>query len=323
LVSPALPRVSLRAEKKPRVPSLPFSASLSQPRAPATPTSYHIPVPPILPEHETAAGALPSGVSSPASAAESIQQMFDTIAPTYDRANHLLSAGLDRLWWSRAARTLRPILRRPEAVVLDLCCGTGDMTLTLDKHRPQPPNRVPQLSPLRTGFEPPSPTAKAEPAPVPILAADFSHAMLALGVRKFAGKNILPIEADALNLPLATNSVDLVTAAFGFRNLANYEAGLAELFRVLGPGGQIAILECNQPDGLVGFLYSFYFHRLLPTLGGLISGTPRAYAYLPDSVQRFPRPPRMKQLIAAAGFANPTWTSYTFGTVGLYHASKP
>jgi demethylmenaquinone methyltransferase/2-methoxy-6-polyprenyl-1,4-benzoquinol methylase len=253
----------------------------------------------VTPDSTQTTGARPTGISDPDAAAQNIQQMFDTIAPTYDRANHFLSVGLDRYWWTCAARTLRPILQRPEAVVLDLCCGTGDMTLALEKHRP-PSN-----------------------SSAPILAADFSHAMLARGAEKFAGRNILPIEADGLRLPLASGSVDLVTAAFGFRNLSNYAAGLAELFRVLRPGGEIAILECNQPDGIVGALYSMYFHKILPTLGGLISRNRSAYAYLPESVMRFPRPPRMKQLIAEAGFVRAAWTSYTFGTVGLYRASKP
>jgi demethylmenaquinone methyltransferase / 2-methoxy-6-polyprenyl-1,4-benzoquinol methylase len=251
-------------------------------------------------------GARPAGTSSPADAAQNIQQMFDTIAPTYDRANHLLSAGIDRSWWNRTARTLRPILARPEAVILDLCCGTGDMTLALDKHRPQLTTDNRQLTTVS-----------------PILALDFSRNMLSLAIPKFANRNIVTMEADALHLPLADVSVDLVTSAFGFRNLTSYPDALTELHRVLRPGGEIAILECNQPDGLIGFLYSFYFHRILPTLGGLISGAHRAYAYLPDSVERFPRPPQMKQLIAAAGFVNPTWTSYTFGTAGLYRATKP
>ena len=256
-------------------------------------------------------GARPAGTSSPDEAARNIQQMFSTIAPTYDRANHILSVGLDRSWWNRAARTLRPILQRPEALVLDLCCGTGDLTLALDRHRP-PFNRQPA-------------TGSRQPSPIhaPILAVDFSHTMLTLAARKFAGRNIVSIEADALHLPLADASIDLVTSAFGFRNLTSYPAGLAELHRVIRPGGQIAILECNQPAGFVGWLYSFYFHRILPLLGGLISGKPRAYAYLPDSVFKFPRPPQMKALIAAAGFINPTWTSYTLGTAGLYRATKP
>jgi demethylmenaquinone methyltransferase/2-methoxy-6-polyprenyl-1,4-benzoquinol methylase len=264
-----------------------------------------------------APGARPAGVSSPDDAAHSIQAMFDTIAPTYDRANHLLSFGLDRLWWTRAARALRPILQRPSAQVLDLCCGTGDLTLALDRYRPSSttgpstPAQAPSLGMTERG------------GVAPILAADFSHNMLALALPKFAGRNIVTLEADALHLPLPDSSVDLVTFAFGFRNLADYAAGLAELYRILRPGGEIAILECNQPDGLVGWCYSLYFRRVLPTLGGLISGTPHAYAYLPDSVQRFPRPPAMKQLITAAGFARATWTSYTLGTAGLYRAVKP
>jgi len=277
---------------------------------------------------EPASGARPAGVTSPDEAAASIQQMFDTIAPTYDRANHLLSIGLDRTWWIRAARTLRPILQRPEAVVLDLCCGTGDLTLALDKYRPQAGPQFLGLSfPHKVkGKKSPrnAPASSHQPTPIaPILAADFSHNMLALALPKFAGRNILPLEADALHLPLADASVDLVTFAFGFRNLASYSEGLAELFRVLRPGGEIAILECNQPGGPVGALYSFYFHHMLPTLGGLISGKRRAYAYLPDSVMKFPRPPAMKALIAAAGFLHPTWTSYTLGTAGLYRATKP
>ncbi len=279
----------------------------------------------VPPPSTSAPGARPAGTSSPAAAAQNIQQMFDTIAPTYDRANHLLSAGIDRSWWNRTARTLRPILQRPEAVVLDLCCGTGDMTLALDRHRPQPvaPTKSVILSEGAAEVEGPAVQTATSSPPAPILALDFSHNMLSLAIPKFAGRNIISIEADALHLPLADNSVDLVTSAFGFRNLASYSEGLTELHRILRPGGEIAILECNQPDGVVGALYSFYFHRILPTLGGLISGVHRAYAYLPDSVMRFPSPPQMKQLITAAGFIKPTWTSYTLGTTGLYRATKP
>ncbi|HSY67876.1 MAG TPA: bifunctional demethylmenaquinone methyltransferase/2-methoxy-6-polyprenyl-1,4-benzoquinol methylase UbiE [Edaphobacter sp.] len=251
------------------------------------------------PVHELTTGARPEGAATEQAAAANIQQMFDTIAPTYDRANHVLSAGLDRWMWSRTARVFRPMLQHPEAVALDLCCGTGDMTMALLKHRPITPNAA------------------------PILAVDFSHQMLSRGAEKFAPHNIVPIEADALHLPIASASIDLVTTAFGFRNLANYQEGLAELHRVLRPGGQLGILECNQPEGLVGTLYDVYFKTILPKVGGLISGNVRAYSYLPASVERFPRPPRMLQLIKAAGFTNATWTSYTLGTAGLYHATKP
>ena len=276
------------------------------------------------PEPDAAAGARPTGATSPGEAAANIQQMFDTIAPTYDRANHVLSVGVDRYWWARAARTLRPILYRPEAVVLDLCCGTGDMTLALDKHRPKQGPTLYGLSLPHKKSDRASRTRSLKSGSIaPILAVDFSHAMLALALAKFAGRNITPIEADALHLPLADASVDLVTSAFGFRNLSDYPAGLTELFRVLRPGGEIAILDFNQPRGPLGLAYNAYFRHVLPRVGGLISRDPAAYAYLPDSVKKFPRPPQMKELITAAGFVRPTWTRYTFGIAGLYRAAKP
>jgi demethylmenaquinone methyltransferase/2-methoxy-6-polyprenyl-1,4-benzoquinol methylase len=283
--------------------------------------------PQTQPEHQFSTGARPVGATTEQAAAANIQQMFDHIAPTYDRANHVLSAGLDRWMWSRAARAFRPTLQRPEAIALDLCCGTGDMTLALLKHRPvAPQNRVPHL---RDGLivakvgEAPQNSERTAPILAPILAVDFSHQMLSRGAHKFAPHNIVPIEADALHLPIPDDSIDLVTSAFGFRNLANYEEGLAELHRILRPGGQIGILECNQPEGLTGALYNLYFKKILPKVGGLISGDTGAYTYLPASVERFPRPRRMLQLIAAAGFTNASWTSYTFGTAGLYRATKP
>jgi len=254
---------------------------------------------PTAPEHEQSLGARPVGAASEAEAAANVQQMFDTIAPKYDLLNDVLSVGIDRWWWWRASRSFRAVLERPEAVVLDLCCGTGDMTMALYKYRPK------------------------TRAAAPILAVDFSHNMLARGAKKFAPHNIVPVEGDALHLPLADSSVDLVTSAFGFRNLANYEEGLAELYRVLKPGGQIGILDCNQPSGVVGALYSLYFKKILPWLGGMISGERGAYSYLPASVERFPRPPRMKQLITEAGFEGAAWTGYTFGTAGLYRGRKP
>ena len=230
--------------------------------------------------------------------AADVQQMFDQIASRYDVMNHLLSAGIDRWWWWRTARALHYVLARPEAAILDLCCGTGDMTLALLKRRPST-----------------SSTA-------PLLAVDFSHNMLMRGASKLYQKNALTLEADALHLPLPSLSLDLISSAFGFRNLASYEDGLAELYRVLKPGGQIAILDCNQPAGLVGVLYNLYFRKILPRVGALLSNAD-AYRYLPSSVERFPRPPRMLQMIQAAGFRDAAWTSYTFGVAGLYRATKP
>lgn len=258
-----------------------------------TSTPQHLPQ-----EHELSTGARPVGATSEQAAAANVQQMFNAIAPRYDLLNHLLSVGLDRWWWARTARTFREILTRPEARVLDLCCGTGDMTMALMKYRPR------------------------DVGEAPVLAVDFSHEMLERGKEKFAGHNIVGIEADALHLPIEDATLSLVTSAFGFRNLANYEDGLAELYRVLHSGGEIGILDCNQPEGVVGAIYDLYFKRILPRIGAVLSNAD-AYRYLPASVERFPRPKRMLEMIRAAGFRDATWTGYTLGTAGLYRAVKP
>ncbi len=244
-------------------------------------------------------GARPENTRTEQDAALTVQHMFDEIAPTYDRANHLLSLGLDRIWWGRAARNFRPVLARPEAEILDLCCGTGDMTAALLNYRSRGTSTR------------------------PIIGLDFSAQMLSRARRKHQHLQAVFVEGDAMHLPYADNSIDLVTAAFGFRNLSSYAGGLAEIHRVIRPGGEFGILECNQPGGLVGTLYSLYFKRILPILGGLISGRPAAYRYLPASVERFPRPPQMLAMIRQTGFRNASWTSYTFGTAGLYRATKP
>ncbi len=244
-------------------------------------------------------GARPEGARTAQDAAVSVQHMFDEIAPTYDRANHLLSLGLDRMWWRRAAHNFTLVLARPDAVILDLCCGTGDMTAALLN-----------LRPISSSFR-------------PITGLDFSAPMLNLARRKYPQSRVLFVEGDAMNLPYSDNSIDLITAAFGFRNLSDYAGGLAEIYRVLRPSAEFGILECNQPGGIIGALYSFYFKRILPIFGGLISGRPAAYRYLPSSVERFPRPPQMIALIRHAGFQNVSWTAYTYGTAGLYRATKP
>ena len=252
-----------------------------------------------IPEHQQSSGARPAGSSNEQQAAQDVHRMFDEIAPTYDRANHLLSVGLDRTWWKRAASAFTPVLVRPEARILDLCCGTGDMTAALLELRPTAPGTA------------------------PLTGVDFSAPMLDRARRKHAEANVDFLQADALHLPFPDASLDLVTAAFGFRNLSNYAEGLRELHRVLRPGGEIGILEANQPEGLIGFAYNLYFKRVLPRVGGLISGKPGAYRYLPSSVDRFPRPPRMLTLLRDAGFRDATWTGYTFGTAGLYRATRP
>jgi len=139
---------------------------------------------------------------------------------------------------------------------------------------------------------------------------------------KLAGRDAKVMEADALRLPMADGALDLITTAFGFRNLVNYQAGLAEFFRVLGPGGEVGILDFSQPGGLMGKLFGLYFRRLLPAIGARISRDGAAYGYLPESVERFPQPSAMLEMMRAAGFVDVSWTPYSFGIAGLWRGVK-
>ena len=132
----------------------------------------------------------------------------------------------------------------------------------------------------------------------------------------------MPLEADALHLPLKSGSLDLIVTAFGFRNLANYEAGLREFHRVLKPGGQLGILEFSEPGGLLGKAYAVYFRRVLPAIGRLVCGKAGAYNYLPASVGNFPPPGEMLELMRATGYAECAWQPYTFGIAGLYTGAR-
>jgi demethylmenaquinone methyltransferase / 2-methoxy-6-polyprenyl-1,4-benzoquinol methylase len=156
----------------------------------------------------------------------------------------------------------------------------------------------------------------------PILAGDFARAMLARGARKFAGRGAVPMEMDAMHLPLRSGSLDLIVTAFGFRNLANYEAGLREFHRVLKPQGQLGILDFSEPGGVIGKAYAVYFRRVLPAIGRIICGKDGPYHYLPMSVGNFPSPPQMLDLMRASGYSDCTWQAYTFGIAGLYTAHR-
>lgn len=245
----------------------------------------------------TTPGAQPEGTSDETSAAAAVRSMFDQIAPRYDLLNHVLSCNIDRLWWWRAARTFRRTLARPEARVLDACCGTGDMTLALLRRRPNHAQ--------------------------PLLAADFAHQMLVRGARKFSARGAVAVEADALHLPLADGSLDLLTTAFGFRNLANYRAGLEEFYRTLKPGGELGILDFSEPGGWMGKLYALYFRRVLPAVGKWLSGASGPYQYLPSSVRAFPAPPQLLETMRSVGFVQVSWTPYNFGIAGLFRGVKP
>ena len=243
-------------------------------------------------------GTTPEGAQDERSAARAVQRMFDEIAPRYDLVNHTISMNIDRLWWRRTARTFTHILRRNDARVLDLCAGTGDLSVALRA------------------------VATAQGSSANIYALDFSHPMLQHGLQKYAARGIQPVEADALSLPLPDGSIELVVSAFGFRNLANYKAGLREIFRVLRPEGEVGILDFGEPGGWFGKAYGFYFRRILPRIGGLISGVRGPYDYLPASVGKFPPPQQMLSRMRAIGFRDVSWTPYTFGITGLYRGTK-
>jgi demethylmenaquinone methyltransferase / 2-methoxy-6-polyprenyl-1,4-benzoquinol methylase len=249
--------------------------------------------PPSLPK-----GTQPEGAKSEQEASRRVRDMFTRIAPRYDLLNHLLSGQMDRLWRARVAREMRPILQRPGAVVLDLCCGTGDLAFALGRR------------------------AKAR-----IIGADFSHTMLVRARVKAThtngGARMEFFEADALRLPFADGSFDLITAAFGFRNLANYEDGLREMLRLLKPGGTLGILEFAEPaPGMLGDLYRFYTRNVLPKIGGLISGDRDAYAYLPKSVARFFLPEELAGLIRSVGYEHVRYVLMTLGSVALHIGMK-
>jgi demethylmenaquinone methyltransferase / 2-methoxy-6-polyprenyl-1,4-benzoquinol methylase len=240
----------------------------------------------------SAPGTKPPGASGEQEAARWVRRMFDSVAQRYDLLNHLLSFNVDRSWRRRTVDRVDSVLRRNGARVLDLCCGTGDLMLALEARRG-----------------------------AGVWGSDFSHPMLAIAARKVASKGAASalIEADALRLPLADASLDLVTVAFGFRNLANYKAGLAELVRILRPGGTAAILEFSKPrQKLFAALYAFYSRRLVPAIGGAISGSADAYAYLPESVRRFPSAEELADAMRQAGFRQVTFERMTGGIVALH-----
>lgn len=242
-------------------------------------------------------GTQPEGIRDEREARQYVRQMFSRIAHRYDLLNHLLSFNLDRVWRKRTARYFRHILARADARALDLCCGTGDLTLAMWKEA------------KRSGGE-----------GARVLGSDFAHPMLCLARQKYAVAGPREfVEADALDLPFADGSFDLVTAAFGFRNLANYEAGLREIVRLLKPGGEAGILEFTEPQSaLVRPIYHLYLRRIVPQVGGAISGSHAAYSYLPVSVSKFPSAEELAGLMTQCGFAEARFQRWTMGTVALH-----
>lgn len=256
-----------------------------------------------VPNRETLPGTRPEGAANEREAARHVREMFSRIAARYDFLNHVLSLEMDRIWRRRAAQRFRHILSQENASVLDLCCGTGDLLIAL-----------------------------ARGGRAKVFGSDFAHPMLVRAAEKWERLRREPgghqrpcflAEADALALPFRDGTFDLVTAAFGFRNLANYESGLLEIRRVLRPGGEAGIVEFAEPRGAVfGLLFQFYFRSILPRLGRMISGDGSAYSYLPNSVARFPSPEELAKLMQQAGFSDVKFERWTGGTVTLHRGRR-
>lgn len=223
-----------------------------------------------------------------------IQQMFGQVASRYDLLNHLLSASLDRVWRRRAAASLPP---NPEGPTLDLCCGTGDQALALASLDHE------------------------------VVAADFCIPMLALAKDKYAARNggaPQGLAADALALPFPSGIFSAATVSFGLRNVESLDAALGELHRVLEAGGELAVLEFALPTApVIAPLYAFYFRRVLPWIGRLISSSDSAYDYLPSSVPDFPQREQFTERLSAAGFERASWRNLSGGVVCLYRAVAP
>jgi demethylmenaquinone methyltransferase / 2-methoxy-6-polyprenyl-1,4-benzoquinol methylase len=239
----------------------------------------------------------------PDTSPETIARMFDAIARRYDLLNHVLSLGIDRRWRRRAVRELR---LRADSRVLDLCTGTGDLALAALEELP--------------------PEGGSHTADVRVVGVDFAAEMLRWGRAKLARRNerrVALVRGDAMRIPLPDASVDAVTIGFGIRNVHRPELAAREIVRVLRPGGRLAILEFGTPS-LPGLraAYLFYFRRVLPVIGRLVSRHNDAYAYLPASVAAFPSPDAFLALLRTAGFSEARVVPLTLGIVYLFVARK-
>ena len=220
--------------------------------------------------------------------------MFAEIAPRYDFLNHALSLNIDRRWRKLVIKRVADRLRRPGAVALDLCCGTAELSL--------------ELGALAQTF-----------------GVDFCHPMLQLGIEKVrrAELPIELIEGDALSVPFADSMFDVVTVAFGLRNVDGTKEGLSEIYRLLKPGGRCVVLEFSSPQlPIFRNLFRFYFTRLLPRIGNAISGSSFAYQYLPDSVQAFPDQKELAGLMRAVGFSDVRYYNLFAGVASLHLGDK-
>ena len=228
---------------------------------------------------------------------EQVEEMFDNIAPTYDRLNHIMSLNIDRIWRRRVMRIIR---RAKPQRIMDVATGTGDLAIAMAR--------------------------KVNEAH--ILGVDLSEEMLSEARKKIKRleleKRISLEKGDAENLTMVeSESVDAATVAFGVRNFENIERGLSEIYRTLRPGGKLVVLEFSMPKNrLVRWVYRQYAHRLLPRIGGMISKDKQAYTYLPDSVEEFPAPERFAEILKGVGFKSVKLSSQSFGIAYIYDATK-
>jgi demethylmenaquinone methyltransferase/2-methoxy-6-polyprenyl-1,4-benzoquinol methylase len=224
-----------------------------------------------------------------------VREMFGSIAGRYDLLNHLLSGNVDKRWRRIVATRVRDKVElNGDSRVLDVACGTGDLSLTL-----------------------------FEITGAGVVGTDFCRPMLAIAAGKTSGR-IRYIEGDALSLPFRDGTFDVATIAFGLRNLSSVESGLAELSRVVKPGGWVAVLEFSRPANvMLRPLFNLYFRKLLPWMGGLISGSRSAYTYLPASVQTFPDQSQLSLLMEQAGFVQVGYENLTGGIAALHMGRRP
>lgn len=226
---------------------------------------------------------------------EQVAEMFDNIAGSYDFLNHFLSLGIDKMWRTKAIRSIKEV--QPQKI-LDVATGTADLAIAAMKLQPQQ-----------------------------IIGVDISNKMLDCGrdkiVKKGLDKTIDLQWGDSENLPFEDNTFDAITVAFGVRNFENLEKGLLEMHRVLRPGGKLAVLEFSKPKKFpIKQLFNFYFKNVLPTLGKMVSKDNRAYTYLPESVQVFPEGQTFMKILEQLNFNSTTCEALTFGIASLYTAKK-